>query len=103
MAVVFVLLLGFERLADTFVLAIWPFYALAAATVFVLRRSRPDLPRPVRTFGYPVVPLLFILSGALILGNALVTSPRDPAIAFGVILSGFPAYWLWGRFGRRAG
>jgi hypothetical protein len=32
-----------------------------------------------------------------------VTSPRDPAIAFGVILSGFPAYWLWGRFGRRAG
>lgn len=98
MAVVFVLFLGFERLADTFVLAIWPFYALAAATVFVLRRRRPELERPVRTFGYPVVPLLFILSGALILGNALATSPRDPVIAFGVILSGIPAYWIWGRF-----
>lgn len=98
LAVVFVLFLGFERLADTFVLAIWPFYALAAATVFVLRRRRAALERPVRTFGYPVVPLLFILSGAMILGNALITSPRDPAIAFGVILSGFPAYWLWARF-----
>ncbi len=103
LAVGFVLFLGFERLADTFVLAIWPFYALAAATVFGLRRRRPDLPRPVRTFGYPVVPLLFILSGVMILGNALVASPRDPAIAFGVILSGLPAYWLWARFRNRAG
>ncbi|MDP3774648.1 MAG: amino acid transporter, partial [Gemmatimonadales bacterium] len=90
-----------ERLADTFVLAIWPFYALAAATVFGLRRRRPDLPRPVRTFGYPVVPLLFILSGVMILGNALVASPRDPVIAFGVILSGLPAYFAWRRFSGR--
>ncbi|MBI1722402.1 MAG: amino acid permease [Gemmatimonadetes bacterium] len=103
LAVVFVLFLGFERLADTFVLAIWPFYALAAATVLVLRHRRPELERPVRTFGYPLVPLLFILSGAMILGNALITSPRDPAIAFGVILSGFPAYWLWVRLRGRAG
>ncbi|MDP3774643.1 MAG: hypothetical protein Q8Q85_10295 [Gemmatimonadales bacterium] len=44
------------------------------------------------------MPLLFILSGVMILGNALVASPRDPAIAFGVILSGLPAYWLWKRF-----
>ena len=102
LAVGFVLFLGFERLADTFVLAIWPFYALAAATVFGLRRRRPDLPRPVRTFGYPVVPLLFILSGVMILGNALVASPRDPVIAFGVILSGLPAYLAWRRFSGHA-
>jgi amino acid transporter len=95
----FVLVRTFEGLSDTFVLATWPFYALAAASVFVLRRRRPDAPRPVRVNGYPLVPLLFIGAAALILGNALISSPRDPAIAFGVILSGIPAYLIWRRFG----
>jgi amino acid transporter len=92
----FVLLRTFEQLADAFVLGIWPFYALAAAAVFVLRRTRPDLRRPVRTWGYPVVPLLFLLAAALILGNALLTD-RNALIPFGVIAAGFPAYWLWQR------
>jgi amino acid transporter len=94
----FVLVRTFEGLSDTFVLATWPFYALAAGSVFMLRRRVPDAPRPVQVFGYPVVPLLFIGAAALILGNALVRSPRDPAIAFGVILSGIPAYLIWRRF-----
>src|SRR3989454_2252170 len=51
-----------SQLADQFVVAIFPFYALAAAAVFVLRRRRPDLPRPVRVLGYPVVPWLFVLA-----------------------------------------
>src|SRR3989454_5932017 len=51
-----------SQLADQFVVAIFPFYALAAAAVFVLRRRRPDLPRPVRVLGYPVVPSLFVLA-----------------------------------------
>jgi hypothetical protein len=46
--------------------------------------------------GYPVVPLLFLLSAALILGNALLTD-RNSLIPFGVIAAGFPAYWLWRR------
>ena len=95
LAIFFVLIRKFEALADTFILAIWPFYALAAAAVFVLRRREPDRLRPVRTFAYPLPPLLFILSGALILANAAITSPRDPIIAFGVILSGIPVYLAW--------
>jgi len=96
LGIAFVLVRSFEQLADAFVLGIWPFYALAAASVFVLRRTKPDLPRPVRTWGYPVVPLLFLLSAALILGNALLTD-RNALIPFGVIAAGFPAYWLWRR------
>jgi amino acid transporter len=92
----FVLLRTFEQLADTFVLGIWPFYALAAAAVFVLRRRLPDAHRPVKTWGYPVVPLLFILSAALILGNALLTD-RNALVPFGVIAAGVPVYWIWNR------
>ena len=56
LGVVYVLLNDFQQLADKFILGIWPFYALAVAAVFVLRRRRPDLLRPYRTWGYPVVP-----------------------------------------------
>ena len=92
----FVLLRTFEQLADAFVLGIWPFYALAAAAVFVLRRRLPDVRRPVKTWGYPVVPLLFILAAVLILGNALLTD-RNALIPFGVIAAGVPVYWIWQR------
>ena len=104
MGVAYVLARTFEQLADTFVLALWPFYALAAAAVFVLRRRRPDADRPVRVWAYPLPPILFLLSAVLILGNALLTDPGGTALAFGVILTGLPAYavWLWSRRGASA-
>ena len=93
----FVLLRTFEQLADTFVLALWPFYALGAAAVFVLRHRRPDAERAVKVWAYPLPPILFLLAAVLILGNALVTNLGGSALAFGVILSGLPAYWVWLR------
>ena len=97
LGVAFVLARTFEQLADQFVVAIFPFYALAAAAVFVLRRRRPDLPRPVRVLGYPVVPLLFVLASLLILGNALREHPGPTGLAFGIILLGVPVYLWWTR------
>src|SRR5437773_378947 len=97
LGVVWVLFLNFEQLADQFVVAIFPFYALAAAAVFVLRRRRPDLPRSVRVLGYPVVPLLFVLATFLILGNALWAHPRETGFAFLIILLGVPVYSWWIR------
>jgi len=93
----FVLIRTFEQLADQFVVAIFPFYALAAAAVFVLRRRRPDLPRPVRVLGYPVVPLLFVLASFGILGNALWAHPRETGFAFLIIVLGVPVYSWWIR------
>src|SRR6266700_979110 len=93
----FVLIRTFEQLADQFVVAIFPFYALAAAAVFVLRRRRPDLPRPVRVLGYPVVPLLFVLASFLILGNALWARPLETGFAFLIIALGVPVYSWWTR------
>ncbi|HUK21673.1 MAG TPA: amino acid permease, partial [Gemmatimonadales bacterium] len=98
----FVLARTFEQLADQFVVAIFPFYALAAAAVFVLRRRRPDLPRPVRVWGYPLVPLVFVLSSFVILVNALIEHPAATGGAFGIILLGVPVYYIWAeRHGRK--
>jgi amino acid transporter len=95
LGVVFVLIRTFTELADQFVIGIWPFYALAVAGVFVLRRRLPDQPRSYRTVGYPVVPLIFLLASLLMLGNYLVSEPVKFAINVAVLLSGVPAYHLW--------
>jgi len=98
LGVVWVLLLNFDQLADQFVVAIFPFYALAAAAVFALRRRQPDRPRPVKVLGYPIVPLLFILATFIILGNALREHPGSTGFAFLGILLGVPAYFAWLRW-----
>jgi APA family basic amino acid/polyamine antiporter len=95
LGVVYVLLNDFQQLADKFILGIWPFYALAVAAVFVLRRTRPDLERPYRTWGYPVVPLLFLLASIGMVVNALVTDPENTGVTFGIILVGVPVYYGW--------
>jgi basic amino acid/polyamine antiporter, APA family len=61
----------------------------------VLRRKRPDLPRPYRTWGYPVTPLLFIAAALFISLNTLMFQLRDSLIGLGIILLGAPAYLYW--------
>lgn len=98
----FVLIRTFGELAEQFIVGIWPFYALAVAAIFVMRRRRPDLPRPYRTWGYPAVPLLFLLASLWVLGNVLVERPRPTALNFAAILVGVPVYYAWRRWtGRR--
>jgi APA family basic amino acid/polyamine antiporter len=82
----------FERLTDTFVLAIWPFYALGVAAIYRLRRDRPDLPRPYRAIGYPIVPAVFIASVAAFVINSLVNDTTNSVITFAVIFAGLPVY-----------
>jgi len=63
----------FADLADQFIIGIWPFYALAVAAVFVLRRRLPNAPRPYKTWGYPAVPVLFLLAALFLLGNYMLS------------------------------
>lgn len=96
----YVLQNDFAQLADRFILGIWPFYVLTVAGVYVLRRRRPDLPRPYRVLGYPMVPALFLLASLGMIANALLTDPRDTGITFLVIAAGLPAYYLWRHISR---
>jgi basic amino acid/polyamine antiporter, APA family len=95
LGLVFVLLLRFEKLADTFVIAMIPFYALGVAAVYRLRR-RPGYSPSFRTPGYPVVPALFIASVAYLLLNALIDeSSRMWALGiFAVLLAGIPVFHM---------
>ena len=94
LGVVFVLLQTFEQLADTFVTAIVPFYALAVGAIFVVRK-RPNYDPPFRTPLYPIVPALFILATLFLLGNALLEpTSRWPTLAvLAIILVGVPVYY----------
>ena len=94
MGMIFILIRTFTELADQFIIGIWPFYALAVAGVFVLRRTRPDLERPYRTWGYPVVPFVFLLGAVFLLGNYLVSETAAFALDIGIILSGVPVYYI---------
>jgi basic amino acid/polyamine antiporter, APA family len=90
----------FEQLLTYVVFVGWIFYALGAASVIVLRRKRPDAPRPFRVPGYPWTPILFVLAAIVIVGNTFFTQARIAITGIGIVLLGAPAYWLWNR--RRA-
>lgn len=102
MGVIFILVRTFYDLAEQFIIGIWPFYALAVAGVFVLRRTRPRLERPYKTWGYPVVPIVFLVAALLLLGNYLVSETRKFLVDFGIIFSGIPIYILMRWWQRRA-
>lgn len=97
LGIALVLSRGFEALTAIFVLAIWPFYALSVAALYRLRRTRPDLPRPYRVWGYPVVPAVFILAVIYFLTNALIEQTLFTGLTFAAILAGIPIYFLFFR------
>jgi APA family basic amino acid/polyamine antiporter len=98
LGIVFVVTGTFEQIADTFVLAVWPFYGLAVAGLYRLRR-RADLPRPYRVPGYPVVPAIFIAACVYLVVSALIGDPIWTSVTLAVVLAGIPVYYL--TFGRR--
>jgi amino acid transporter len=83
----------FEQLTDTFVLAMWPFYGLSVAAIYRLRRSQPQLHRPYKVIGYPLIPAVFVAASFYLVINALITDPLWTSVVFGVVLAGLPVYY----------
>ena len=76
------------------------FWTAGTASVFVLRRTQPDLPRPYRTWGYPVVPALFVAGTLTILVNTLFARPVESLAGLGITILGIPVYYRWRRCSR---
>lgn len=72
------------------------FYAMAVGAVFVLRFTKPDLPRPYKTLGYPVTPALYLIFFGIVMVSLLVTTPVESAAGFLLILAGC-VFYLWAR------
>ena len=87
----------YEQLFTYVVFASWIFYALSNAGVLILRKRNPDAPRPYRTWGYPVTPIVFIVFAMALVVVSIVENPRDSLVGLAMILSGLPAYWYWKR------
>jgi amino acid transporter len=78
------------------------FNMLAITSVFVLRKKRPDMPRPYRAWGYPVTPLLFLVAALLLMGDMLRQKPAESMAGLSIVLLGLPAYWAFSRSGASA-
>jgi len=87
----------FEQLFTYVVFGQWIFFGLTVVAVIILRKKRPDLPRPYRTFGYPVTPIIFILSALFISVNTLLNQFFNALAGLVIILLGLPAYFYWSR------
>lgn len=87
----------YRELFTYVIFASWIFYGMTAAAVIVLRRKKPQLERPYRAVGYPLLPVLFTLSAAGIVVSTLLHSPRESAIGLVLILAGLPFYFRWSK------
>jgi APA family basic amino acid/polyamine antiporter len=88
---------AFDVLTDLIVFMLLLFNGLAVASVYVLRRTLPDAARPYRVWGYPVVPMLFLLATAYLMINTLLATPGRALAGVGIVALGFPLYAYYAR------
>src|SRR6266513_493776 len=93
---------SYDTLTDSAIFALTLFYAFVAASVFIFRRRLPDTPRPYRTWGYPVTPLIFLIVTSWLILTTIWNTPKQSAIGLGLILIGLPVYLIWSKHDRRA-
>ena len=87
----------YDQLTNLVIFAYSIFYVLAGAGLFVLRRRMPDRPRPYRTWGYPLVPLVFVVAMGSLAVNMLWTNPLEAWVTIALLAPGIPAYLYFRR------
>jgi APA family basic amino acid/polyamine antiporter len=88
---------GYEALFTYVTFASVLFGTLGGIAIFVLRARRPDVPRPYRTLGYPVVPALYVLGSFALVWNTLMERPTASIAGLGLVAMGLPFYFHWSR------
>lgn len=84
---------SFDTLTDYVIFGSWIFYALTTASIFVFRIKYPDAERPYKAFGYPVVPVLFVLVAGWLLVSTVMSNPTNSLVGLFLILLGLPVYY----------
>lgn len=99
LACLFALSGSFDTLTDYVVFAMWLFYALITGSIFVYRRKYPHLERPYRAWGYPVVPVVFLLVAGFLIYRTIIDAPKQAITGIVLILLGLPVYWYFTKRG----
>jgi APA family basic amino acid/polyamine antiporter len=87
----------FKQLFTYVIFGEWIFFGMTVASVIILRKKRPDLERPYKTWGYPVTPILFVLAAVYVAVGSLLGSFRNAMFGLLIICLGIPAYLYWKR------
>jgi len=74
------------------------FFTLTILAIFILRKKRPDIARPYKAFGYPVIPGLYILTTIIIMVILLIYKPNYTFPGLGIVLLGIPVFYLWRKY-----
>lgn len=85
----------YSNLLDYVIFAVLIFFSLTIAAIFVLRVKRPDLPRPYKAFGYPVIPAIYILTTVSIMIILLIYKPNYTFPGLAIVLLGIPVFYIW--------
>ncbi len=84
----------FDQLTDMMIFAVYIFYGATVLGVFILRRRMPDAHRPYKTWGYPIIPAIFVLFCVGLFFNTIITRPREAGIGLSLIMLGIPVYFF---------
>ena len=88
----------YSNLLDYVIFAVLIFFTLTILAIFILRVRRPDIPRPYKAFGYPVIPMVYILTTTFIMIILLIYKPNYTFPGLVIVLLGIPVYYIWKRF-----
>lgn len=93
---------SFDTLTDYVIFGSWIFYALITSSIFIYRRKYPDLPRPYKAWGFPVVPIVFLFVAAWLLYRTIVDSPKQSLTGIALIILGLPVYYYFTKIRRKS-
>jgi APA family basic amino acid/polyamine antiporter len=90
----------YSNLLDYVIFAVLIFFTITILAIFILRVKKPDIPRPYKAFGYPVVPAIYILTTSFIMVILLIYKPNYTFPGLIIVLLGIPVYYFWKKFSR---
>jgi APA family basic amino acid/polyamine antiporter len=93
----------YSDLLDYVIFAVLLFFAITILAIFVLRRKRPDIPRPYKAFGYPFIPALYIFATVFIMIILLIYKPTYTFPGLIIVLLGIPVYFIWRKYNKNNG
>jgi basic amino acid/polyamine antiporter, APA family len=92
----------YSNLLDYVIFAVLLFFTLTIIAIFILRVKKPDIPRPYKAFGYPVIPAIYVLTTSFIMIILLIYKPDYTFPGLIIVILGVPVYYLWKKFSRNS-